>query len=377
MKILFVVWNFYPNTAYTNRTLSTVKGLEESGADVSILTMKPTRLRHEKLLNRHFRTNGNGFKGALGTLYGISLLIRKVKDYDVIFCSFSNARVLKLVKHLTQGTKKIIAHERTEMPEIFYPTTEKGKAALQKYCDLVATFDHTFVISTAIKRFFVKHGVAERKLSIHPMNVNPARFDGLHKIKPPKEYIGYCGNMQNSKDGLSDLIVAFGSTVTAKERFNLMLFGKKPSADEMTGYDQQLRRLGIADKVIFAGTVPMDEMPQVLTNASVLALCRPQSVQAEGGFPTKLGEYLSTGNPVVVTNVGDIGKYIIDGETGYIAEPGDIAEFARKLDYIAENYSEAQAVGANGHKLVLKEFNYSVQASRVLDTLQKLTHSRK
>lgn len=29
MKILVVVWNFYPNTAYTNHTKSTVRGFRE------------------------------------------------------------------------------------------------------------------------------------------------------------------------------------------------------------------------------------------------------------------------------------------------------------------------------------------------------------
>ena len=41
MKILVVVWNFYPNTAYTNHTKSTVRGFRELGAECDVYTIKP------------------------------------------------------------------------------------------------------------------------------------------------------------------------------------------------------------------------------------------------------------------------------------------------------------------------------------------------
>lgn len=41
MNILFVVWNFYPNTAYTNHTKATVRGMCESGCVVDVLSIKP------------------------------------------------------------------------------------------------------------------------------------------------------------------------------------------------------------------------------------------------------------------------------------------------------------------------------------------------
>ena len=49
----------------------------------------------------------------------------------------------------------------------------------------------------------------------------------------------------------------------------------------------------------------------------MLVLARPDNIQAKGGFPTKLGEYLATGNPVVVTKVGEIPNYLIDGVNAF------------------------------------------------------------
>ncbi len=36
----------------------------------------------------------------------------------------------------------------------------------------------------------------------------------------------YCGNLQNSKDGVADLIEAYGTTEQAKKLFKLVLVGK-------------------------------------------------------------------------------------------------------------------------------------------------------
>lgn len=41
MKILVIVWNFYPNTAYTNHTKATVHGFRESGVECDVLSIKP------------------------------------------------------------------------------------------------------------------------------------------------------------------------------------------------------------------------------------------------------------------------------------------------------------------------------------------------
>ena len=50
----------------------------------------------------------------------------------------------------------------------------------------------------------------------------------------------------------------------------------------------------------FTGRTSPEVMPQILTDASILALARPNNVQSQNGFPTKLGEYLATGNPVAI-----------------------------------------------------------------------------
>jgi glycosyltransferase involved in cell wall biosynthesis len=99
----------------------------------------------------------------------------------------------------------------------------------------------------------------------------------------------------------------------------------------------------------------------------VLALARPRSLQAQGGFPTKLGEYLATGNPVVVTKVGDIPLYLTDNETAFLAEPNDVDSFAKKIEFVLSNPDIAMKVGEAGKRLTQEVFNYKYQANNIVE----------
>ena len=113
-------------------------------------------------------------------------------------------------------------------------------------------------------------------------------------------------------------------------------------------------------------------MPQILKNAKILVLCRPDNRQALGGVPTKLGEYLSTGNPVLVTAVGDIRLYLKDGVNAYVSRPQDINTFSQKIDEIASNYECALKVGNEGKRLVYDDFNYLIQTKKILNIIQNI-----
>jgi glycosyltransferase involved in cell wall biosynthesis len=125
--------------------------------------------------------------------------------------------------------------------------------------------------------------------------------------------------------------------------------------------------LHLKKRIVFYGPVERDKIPSLLMEAFILCLARPKSVQAQGGFPTKLGEYLITGNPVVVTKVGEIPKYLKDNESAFLAEPGDVSSFSDKLEYVINNYEEALKVGKKGKEVALKNFNYLVQAKKMIE----------
>ena len=150
----------------------------------------------------------------------------------------------------------------------------------------------------------------------------------------------------------------------------LYIIGKTPDKDDVSGNLKLIENLGVKSSVVFTGIVSAAEMPQILKNATVLALDRPDSLQAQCGFPTKLGEYLLTENPVVVTKVGDIPLFLKDGETALLSEERNPQEFSSKLLWALEHPEEAVEIGKAGAQVAMREFNYLNETKKIIKAIQ-------
>lgn len=200
------------------------------------------------------------------------------------------------------------------------------------------------------------------------MFVDTNRFSGLEKTSVEK-YIGYCGAVSYDKDGVDCLIKAFAIFHRSHPDYKLRIIGKGIAPNVIPDLKDLALSLGVLDSVVFTGPIPPEQMPQQLYDASILVLVRPDSIQAQNGFPTKLGDYLAAGNPVVVTSVGEIPLFLKDGENAFLSSPGNPEDFASRLNWVADNYEEAMMVGQRGKALSEDAFNYSVQSRKALSVI--------
>lgn len=178
-----------------------------------------------------------------------------------------------------------------------------------------------------------------------------------------KPYIAYCGTSSFYKDGVDILIKSFTaiSDQYPELSLNIAAFWHKDGPKML----ELIRATGLENRITYLGTLSRDDMPSFLINASLLALPRPDSLQAQGGFPTKLGEYLATGNPVCVTKVGEIPEYLKDNDSAFMAEPGDIDSFTTAMKNALSDQPNAKRVGNNGKKVAKKHFNMDAQSKRI------------
>ena len=204
-----------------------------------------------------------------------------------------------------------------------------------------------------------------------PMTVDLNRFSASASTIIKKPYIAYIGVLNNKKDGIDILIKAFSKISARFASHNLVLVGS--AHPDTIGQKELVTSLNLNNRVIFTGGVDRDKVPAILLNADVLALPRPDSHQAQGGFPTKLGEYLATGNPVCITRVGEIPDYLTDNVSAFMAEPGDVDSFAEALTRALSDKTNAARVGLNGKKIAEEKFNMDIQAQNLFLFLQKIT----
>ncbi len=258
--------------------------------------------------------------------------------------------------------------ERTEYPFIISKNNFFTKINLWIYLNLSCKlYDSLLVISKPLKEYFAKYVSKKTRIFILPIVVNPERFTSVKKIRYNSDYIAYCGSMQSDKDGINYLLEAF-SIIRKKFQIKLKLVGKT-DFNGFSKFKEQIEKMNLSSEILFTGRVTNEEMANILANAKLLVLARPATIQAQGNFPTKIGEYLATGNPIVTTKVGEINEYLRDGINAYLAKPGDSADFAKKIEEALVNGERSMQIGLEGQKLAQKEFNYLYQGKKLAEFL--------
>lgn len=227
------------------------------------------------------------------------------------------------------------------------------------------------VQTNALMDYFLEHGVTNIVQSNVFVDTN--RFDNLHKTSTAGDYIAYCGTISKHKDGVDDLLKAFKIVHERYDNYKLYIIGGYTSAyNDKKELDELVFQLGLNESVCFTGKVLPDDIPQLLYDASILALARPDNIQAKYGFPTKVGEYLCTGNPSVLTNVGELPSFLEDKKNCVFSKPNDYKDFADKLIWVIENSELADKIAKEGKELVYGAFSIERQCKKVVSFFRNI-----
>lgn len=247
----------------------------------------------------------------------------------------------------------------------------KAKLGNMNFVKAVTKIDLFAVMTKTLINHFRSMSNPHAQFLHLPMTVDFSRFSSatnrFNIYKKP--YIAFTGTYTNAKDGVDILIHSFARISKDFPDYHLYLAG-------FYHYDVPLQKRLIADykleeRVTYLGVLNKEQIPQFIQNADLLVLSRPDSRQAQGGFPTKLGEYLATGNPVCVTRVGEIPEYLEDNISAFMAEPGDVDSFADAMERALSNMENSKRVGVNGRRVAVENFSVDVQSKRLLDFLEK------
>lgn len=231
--------------------------------------------------------------------------------------------------------------------------------------------DGIICISQYLIDFHKYYGIPSYKLVHIPSTVDTGRFTVSNNIPLAFDYILYCGSLTVSKDGVNILVESFARIIEKHPDVSLVLIGKGDTMEEENFIRELVKNLDISSKVFFLGQMSRNEIPRYMNHSKILALARPESMVADAGFPSKLTEYLATGVPVVVTEVGEIPVYLKDKENAFLARPGNVEAFANKLDFVLNNYQFAKKVASKGKLLTETVFNYNFQAARIIDYAER------
>lgn len=378
MTIKIICRRYIPGEAWTNRVLAYAKGFAEQGADVELCYLISDKKRSNYSINIPGVTVYDFWKKDIS-------LVRKCRLFSLI------CNVIRCRRHLCRTDVAFVYGAEAYLVElalsktrnVFAEITEhpymKGNNNTDLSCSKIRRLKKLsglFVISHALRQYFIEQGIDKEKVHVSNMFVDTHRFMGLKKVGCNK-YFAYCGVISTYKDGVDILINAFKIFHETHPDYELYIIGRFETCVVQKELELLTNTLKIADSVVFTGQVSPEKIPQLLSNAQALVLARPDNLQSRYGFPTKLGEYLATGNPVIVTNVGEISAYIEDRVNGILVPPGNVEAFACDMAWVVEHPEEAAIIGRNGQLLSLSKFSYKTQCERVFGIMHncsKLCH---
>jgi glycosyltransferase involved in cell wall biosynthesis len=174
-------------------------------------------------------------------------------------------------------------------------------------------------------------------------------------------------------EGLANLLRAAAELKSEGERFQLVISGKEHAGFRCDNVAKISAELGIQDIVVETGWLSTREVIAAMSAADILAVPKIDHVSNVAGFPAKLAEYLSIGRSVAVSDVGDISKYVKDGEDALLCQPGSIRSLKKSLALLLHDKSLRCRLAANARRAALLHFDYDAVARKALQAMEALS----
>jgi glycosyltransferase involved in cell wall biosynthesis len=128
--------------------------------------------------------------------------------------------------------------------------------------------------------------------------------------------------------------------------------------------------------VSFLGTLSDAALERQLAASDGLVLTRRDALPEVMSFPTRLVEYLAHARPVFVSDVGDVGHYLRDGEDAVLLHPRDPHLMAAAMEAVVRSPDRGAAIGRGGRAKGAAAFDRRTHAGRLLEFVAALRREK-
>ena len=178
-------------------------------------------------------------------------------------------------------------------------------------------------------------------------------------LKPDDIVIGKIARLFKLK-GHDDLFAVAPSLLRRSPRIKFLLVGD----GEWRGqFEDRVRELGLQEAFVFTGLVRPDEIPNLIGIMDILV-----HLSLREGLARALPQAMAATRPVVAYDCDGAKEVCIDGESGFLLPPGDLAALENRLVQLAEQPGLREQLGQRGRELVKDRFT----VERMVDDLHGL-----
>ncbi len=378
-NIAIVLNEPYPQGMACSRRIHLyAKGLTEHGDNVNIVI--PKGQEKGNVLNKNIKGEFQGVKyryACKNTQRHKNVLIRKINDLlDPIhaFYILLKLRPQKIIlvsnqwyqiilyKLLSLLLKAGYYREKSEVP--FYEKEKLNWIEKVEIYFSFSMFDGIIVVSNPLKNFFEKEVKVNSCAFVVPIIQEILPIELKKNNSVINHSVLYSGSLLEHKDGISSIIKAISVVKNMIPDIKLFITGNASSSPDYKRVTELIQQLKLSSNVVFTGYLSTKEFDDLMHEVKILISAKPNNRQNQYNFPTKLGEYLATGIPVLSTKFNAIENYLTENKHIFYTKE-DYQSISNSIIEIFENYPQAEKVGNNGKAIADKEFNYKYQTKQL------------
>ena len=219
------------------------------------------------------------------------------------------------------------------------------------------------VVEEAYDHYVEDCGGDPDRVHVVSNTVDLDRIDALERTPVPEDVpdgfvVSYVGAFGPHR-GIETLIRALSETPDA---VSLLLVGAGSEAS-----DRRLRRLaaseGVADRVTFTGWVEFEDVPRYVAASDLATVPHRETDHTATTVPHKLFQYMALETPVLVTDVGPLGRIVRETEAGVVVPPEDSAAVAAEITGLVGR--NRTGYGENGRRAVETRYGWARDGERL------------
>jgi len=338
-----------------NHLLSLVDGLDDRGYEVTIAYLKGDGELADEFRDAGCSVERIGIRADVDPV-GFWRLVRLVRagDYDLIHTHLYHGDVYGTAAASLAGVPAVVASKHNDPPYW-------GQQPWRALHDMtLARDDAVITISDSVQSHLLETS------SAHPSGVRTIRYgldpepfdtvdpDAVASVRsefapPDAPLVGSIGRLTEQKD-YPTLLRAFARLRTESDGraadARLAIVGRGERRDALASLAADL---GVDDAVTFAGF--RTDVPELVCAFDAFALTSRWE-----GFGVVFLEAMAAATPVVASRTSAIPEVVADGETGLLADPGDVEAFAAHLDRLLDDPDTAAAFGQRGRERLDSQF---------------------
>jgi glycosyltransferase involved in cell wall biosynthesis len=265
------------------------------------------------------------------------------RDLDHLHAHFAHgpATVALLLARLTGLPFSFTAHAK-DIFQLVRPELLRAKAAEAHFVVTVSDYTHDHVLQSLAS--------ADRsKVVVVRNGIDPAHFAPRGR-EPNGVPVALAVSRLVAKKGLDTLLEACALLTNLGLDIRCEVIGDGPRRAKL---EQQAQRLGLVERVDFAGGRDDDTVRHAYDQAAVFVLpCRRTSKGDQDGLPVSIVEALSVGVPVVTTPVSGIPEVVHDGVSGLLVPPDDPTALAAAIERVLSDVGLRQRLVEGGRAQV-------------------------